>query len=356
MKQLFLTLLFMASTNLAFATTPYTIDQAKEDMHAGRYEATIDNLRGLVNQDQRNYEAWFLLGVAHVHEQQSHQAIEAFRQVIAIRPDLAEPHNNLAAVYNNLGDTNAAVSELEAALEKRPNYTVAEENLADLYVKLALQHYRNALTQSPNPIIEQRYARLVKVRNPMPTEKDAEADTPSQPAATTAVVQKDSPAKAKKSKPIDVTATEPETAAIKPMKPFNASVIQAQPAPASVKTHPKQATITDVLDALEAWRVAWSKQNLESYFAAYANDFNPGSGFDSLSAWKEYKTRVIQNKKYIRVNLEQVEVTFNADKSAATIMMLQRFRSNSFTGDDLKKIRMIHTQHGWKIIDEASIT
>jgi len=341
MKQLFFTVLFMVSANFSYAETSFSIKQAKEDMQAGRYEATIENLRELVDQEQRNYEAWFMLGVAHVHEQQSHQAIEAFRQVIAIRPDLAEPHNNLAAVYNNLGDTNAAVAELEAALEKRPNYTVAEENLADLYVKLALQHYHNALTQSPNPIIEQRYARLVKVRNPMPTaqETQAESNTPEMSTKPTAMASENAEA-------VAVTKTEP----------LNATDAQKPVAEAPVAPSPKEPTITDVLDALESWRRAWAGQNLEAYFATYAEDFDPGSRFDSLETWKNYKTRVIENKKYIKVQLEQVEVTFNADKSATTIMLLQRFRSNSYNGDDFKKIRMVHTPQGWKITHEASIT
>ncbi|MCF6208331.1 MAG: tetratricopeptide repeat protein, partial [Ghiorsea sp.] len=165
-----ITLLMFSSPALA-----YDVTQAKADLKQGHYTTAIEQLRTLAKTDASNYEAWFLFGVAHVHQQQFHQAIEAFRQVITLRPDLAEPHNNLAAVYNNLGDTKAAVQELEIALEKRPNYTIAEENLADLYIKLALQHYRNTLKTSPNPVIEQRYARLVQVRNPMPDHASIQA-------------------------------------------------------------------------------------------------------------------------------------------------------------------------------------
>jgi len=185
MKYLFAFLMLLFCNQPAWA---YNVAQAKADLKQGRYAETTEQLRQLVKTDTGNYEAWFLFGVALVHEQQYHQAIEAFRQVIALRPDLAEPHNNLAAVYNNLGDTKAAVRELEIALEKRPDYAIAEENLADLYVKLALQHYRHALKTAPNPVIEQRYARLIQVRNPIPetvqhTDTKTESTPPSPDAA-----------------------------------------------------------------------------------------------------------------------------------------------------------------------------
>ena len=122
----------------AWADNENGLEQAKQAMQAGHYAQALKTLESLVKQEPNNYEAWFLFGVAQVHEQQDHQAIEAFKHVIELRPNLAEPHNNLAAVYNNLGDTQAAIRELETALKKRPNYAVAEENLADLHIKLAL--------------------------------------------------------------------------------------------------------------------------------------------------------------------------------------------------------------------------
>jgi len=362
MKKIFFLCLFICTTNSSLAISADALSQAKEDMHLNRYQAVLNNLRELVNQEQDNYEAWFLFGVAHVHEGQHSQAIEAFRQVIALRPELAEPHNNLAAVYSDLGDTKAAVRELEVALEKRPNYIVAEENLADLYIKLALQHYRNTLKQSANPIIEERYARLIQVRNPM--EIGSHTASPSVEAAhmeSTALAPK--PVNAEPSIPqpkhipseleptheaIEPTPHAPSKPIITQDKPTN-----AEPVTPTIVIHQEQS-ITGVLDALEIWRKAWSAQNINAYFSAYADDYKPEKRFGSIDAWKAYKTRVTANKKFIQVNFEQVEVNMHDDKRA-TVMFLQRFRSNSYNGDDLKRITLKYTAAGWKIVSEASV-
>ena len=348
-----LILLLMLSSP-AFA---YDVTQAKADLKQGRYTDAIEQLRTLVKNDADNYEAWFLFGVAHVHEQQFHQAIEAFRQVINLRPDLAEPHNNLAAVYNNLGDTKAAVKELEIALEKRPNYTIAEENLADLYIKLALQHYRNTLKTSPNPVIEQRYARLVQVRNPMPDNVSSPAaknmPVPEQPMVEQKATEKAATQHTEKQamQPHILTpavAQKPQTTQPKTEQP------QVKKDQATVMPTVADQSITGVLDALEAWREAWSAQNLDAYFSAYADDYQPDARFDSLDAWKAYKKRVISNKSFIRIELDQVEVNMQ-DKTTATVKLLQRFHSNTYNGKDFKKITFKYTPQGWRIIAEATV-
>ncbi len=348
-----LILLLMLSSP-AFA---YDVTQAKADLKQGRYTDAIEQLRTLVKNDADNYEAWFLFGVAHVHEQQFHQAIEAFRQVINLRPDLAEPHNNLAAVYNNLGDTKAAVKELEIALEKRPNYTIAEENLADLYIKLALQHYRNTLKTSPNPVIEQRYARLVQVRNPMPDNVSSPAaknmPVPEQPMVEQKATEKAATQHTEKQamQPHILTpavAQKPQTTQPKTEQP------QVKKDQATVMPTVADQSITGVLDALEAWREAWSAQNLDAYFSAYADGYQPDARFDSLDAWKAYKKRVISNKSFIRIELDQVEVNMQ-DKNKATVKLLQRFHSNTYNGKDFKKITFKYTPQGWRIITEATV-
>lgn len=334
MKQLLFILIFSMFTYISPAAA-YNVEQAKEDLKLERYTTAIESLRTLVEQEEDNYEAWFLFGVAHVHEQQYHQAIEAFRQVIALRPDLAEPHNNLAAVYNSLDDTKSAVRELEIALKKRPNYTIAEENLADLYVKLALQHYRNSLKNAPNPLVEQRYARLMKVRNPV-------FEAKSTPAKDIAIAPTTKPVAQQKPTPAPKT-TESQTAS------------NQNPIPVQAKLPQVEKSITGVLDALEAWKAAWSSQNLQAYFAAYAKNYQPDARFASKAAWEAYKTRVIQNKTFIRIGLEQVEVSMANHNKTADIKLLQRFHSNTYNGNDFKKITFKYTPQGWKITHEASI-
>ncbi len=325
---------------LATQTWAYSVEQAKADLKQGRYAESANQLRQLVKEDASNYEAWFLFGVSLVHEHQYHQAIEAFRQVIALRPDLAEPHNNLAAVYNNLGDTQAAVRELEIALDKRPNYTIAEENLADLYIKLALKHYRNVLKTSSNPVLEQRYARLIQVRNPMDSKQPETPATPSKAASTPP-----EPTPQPLSKPSPKPAPQPTKAQVVSQP----TIITPKPA------EPVAQSIEAVLDALEAWREAWASQNLDAYFASYSPQFQPPARFANRAAWEAYKKRVIGNKRFIRIAFEQVEVNLSDDKNTAIVKLLQRFQSDTYNGQDFKKISFVYTPQGWKIVAEESV-
>ena len=65
-------------------------------------------------------------------------------------PELPEPHNNLAVLYARQGRALEALASLNKAIAARPDYTVAQENVGDLYLSLALQAYQRA-RQTPAP-------------------------------------------------------------------------------------------------------------------------------------------------------------------------------------------------------------
>ncbi len=159
--------MFLSVVGVSYASNQTVLSKASLDMKAGHYSVALKGLRQLVRGDKNNDQAWFLLGVAYTHERYYHQAIEAFRQVITLRPNMAEPHNNLAAIYSALGDPKTASHELEQALAKRPDLVKTEKNLADLYVKLALKHYRDSLKKVQDPVMRQRYIRLLNVLGPI---------------------------------------------------------------------------------------------------------------------------------------------------------------------------------------------
>ncbi|MDX8396083.1 MAG: tetratricopeptide repeat protein, partial [Mariprofundaceae bacterium] len=104
-----------------FASASEIPAQTKTDMQAGRDAAASIALQSLIKQNPRDYQAWFLFGVAQAKQKHFHQAIEAFQRVIELKPELAEPHNNLAVIYNELNDLKTAIKELEQSLKKLPN-------------------------------------------------------------------------------------------------------------------------------------------------------------------------------------------------------------------------------------------
>ena len=74
----------------------------------------------------------------------SSDAIEWLESLTLEFPELPEPHNNLAALYARQGRIQEALESLNKALQSRPDYAVALENLGDLHLMQALQAYRRA--------------------------------------------------------------------------------------------------------------------------------------------------------------------------------------------------------------------
>jgi len=109
-----------------------------------------------------------------------------------------------------------------------------------------------------------------------------------------------------------------------------------------------------VLQAVEAWRVAWSNRDLDAYFSAYADDYDVTDRFASMDAWKTYKRWVIGKRSAIQVRLELIKVHhISADQ--VRVEFLQHFRADSYQSDDLKALTLRRSGDGWKIIREESM-
>ena len=81
---------------------------------------------------------------------QTEKALDELEALTREFPELPEPHNNLAVIYARQGRLQEALASLQRAVQARPDYAVALENLGDLYLGLALHAYEQA-RQSPSP-------------------------------------------------------------------------------------------------------------------------------------------------------------------------------------------------------------
>lgn len=86
----------------------------------------------------------FLRAVMLTELKRTAEAIEALNQLITDFPDLPEPYNNLAVLYAAQGRLDGARDLLETALRHDPGYAVAQENLGDVFVRLAQRAYERA--------------------------------------------------------------------------------------------------------------------------------------------------------------------------------------------------------------------
>jgi Flp pilus assembly protein TadD len=89
-------------------------------------------------------EMRFLQGVMLADSQRLAEAMAVFVELTIDHPEMAEPHNNLAALYAAKGDYEQARQALTQAIRANPDYATAHENLGDVYVVLASQAYSRA--------------------------------------------------------------------------------------------------------------------------------------------------------------------------------------------------------------------
>lgn len=302
-KPICLTLLLMFSPSFAVAKdSAGTLAKAEQLIAQGDNDAAVITLQKLVTHSPEDFHAWFVLGMTQAKLQHLDDAIISFNKVIQLQPTLAEPHNNLAVIFNLKGDLRAAVKQLEASLDLNPDYVVAHENIGDLYVKLAAQSYKKALANGESGDLRARYERLLYLRG-----DDSESAAP-------------------------ITTQQP-TEAVAPPK---AESVQQQ-----------------ITAAIKVWQKAWSNKDVDGYFNAYAKDFDPGEKFATVSDWRRYKRWAISKKRYIKISIDGLKIkplTENLVKATFN----QHFRSNNYSSDDRKEVVFKRTANGWKLINEAA--
>ena len=93
----------------------------------------------------RDPQMRFLKGVIQSETGKAADAVETFTKITEDYPELAEPYNNLAALYAGQSQFDKARAALEMAIRINPDYAIAHENLGDIHARLAGQSYSRAL-------------------------------------------------------------------------------------------------------------------------------------------------------------------------------------------------------------------
>ena len=124
----------------------------------------------------------FLQGVMLTDSGRAVEATAVFLKLTQDHPQLAEPHNNLAALQAAAGDFGRARLSLEQALRANPDYATAHENLGDVLAMLASQAYRRAAQLDPGSTTLQTKLALVRE---LFTPKTGMASTPKPNDSTT---------------------------------------------------------------------------------------------------------------------------------------------------------------------------
>ena len=159
----FLTLaLALAPCRAVHAALADELSEVTRLHHAGQSQAALERADRFLAGKPKDAQMRFLKSVVLADSGKSTEAALLLLQLAQDFPELAEPHNNLAALHAAAGDYGKARAELEESVRLNPGYATAQENLGDVYAMLAAEAYARAQRVEPGNIGLPRKLELVR--------------------------------------------------------------------------------------------------------------------------------------------------------------------------------------------------
>ncbi|MDR0440374.1 MAG: tetratricopeptide repeat protein, partial [Candidatus Accumulibacter sp.] len=122
-----------------------TLADIQGSMKKGDLPQALKEVDRYIASQPRDAQGPFTKGLILSEMGRSQEAIAVFTGLTENFPELPEPYNNLAVLYAQERQYDKARSALEMAIRTHPSYSIAHENLGDVYAKLASQAYNKAL-------------------------------------------------------------------------------------------------------------------------------------------------------------------------------------------------------------------
>ena len=128
--------------------------QTRELIELGKYEAANAVIIAQLNEKPRDAQWRYLeallkaeMGLSMKNKEILDNAVFLFERLSEEFPELPEPYNNLAVLYDKMGEEQKAIRSLKLAILNNPDYALAYENLADLYLFLARETYLEGISK-----------------------------------------------------------------------------------------------------------------------------------------------------------------------------------------------------------------
>ncbi len=276
----------------------------------------------------KDAQARFLKGLILTSQHKTNDAIGIFLSLTEDYPELPEPYNNLAVLYAGLGQYDKAKVALEMAIRNHPNYATAQENLGDIYAKMASQAYERALQLDRNNATTQ--TKLALINDLFPKNKPSAAIVSAAKPQAAAPGTAPAPSKAVTAVPESASSTKP--AIIKKPAPNNSA---------------------EVLKTLHEWAEVWSSQNTRKYLDFYALDFKTPNG-ENRDQWENESKARISTPKYIEINVSNEKVSF-PDENHASVTFHQSYRSDYLNTSFDKIMLLVKSNNKWLIQEERAV-
>lgn len=134
----------LSAMPLAAIAASGSLEQAQSMWLQGQQSQALQVLRAALQTDPNDARLRFALAGMQMEMNQTGEAELGLLSLTQDHPELADPFNNLAVIRAARGDLAGARDALEQALRLQPDHAPALENLGDVLVRLAVQHYERA--------------------------------------------------------------------------------------------------------------------------------------------------------------------------------------------------------------------
>jgi tetratricopeptide (TPR) repeat protein len=345
----------------AQAAGAQTLADVQGLMKKGDMPQALREVDRYIASQPRDAQGPFTKGLILSEMGRSQDAITVFTGLTENFPELPEPYNNLAVLYAQERQYDKAREALEMAIRTHPSYSIAHENLGDVYAKLASQAYGKALQIDSSNKATQTKLSMIRELISVSGQHN---------------VQQVAAAKAGKSAPVKVAAAEPVPApvAAPAVKPEAASPPAGVPAappspptaaadkpaveapPAAAKPGAKDAPAAAVDEAkseiagiIRDWAGAWSRKDVKAYLSFYAGDFQTPKGM-TRRQWEAERRQRIDRPGRLRITVDDVRVSVSG--ATATARFRQRYASATFNSTAGKILVFVKSGDRWLIRQE----
>jgi cytochrome c-type biogenesis protein CcmH/NrfG len=132
---------------------PASAPPARDSME---FASQIQTLKEIVKKDPKNLPAWVELGNLYFDSHRPEEAIEAYRQYLAIKPDNPDVRTDMGIMYRKLGQFDKALEEFRKAAQSDPKHVNSLYNIGIVLlhdkqdIKGAIQTWEEYLKVDPN--------------------------------------------------------------------------------------------------------------------------------------------------------------------------------------------------------------
>jgi len=134
----------------------------------------IQTLKEIVKKDPKNLSAWVELGNLYFDMDQPKEAIEAYSQYLAVKPDNPDVRTDMGIMYRKLGQFDKALEEFRKAAQSDPKHVNSRYNIGLVLlhdkqdIKDAIKAWEEYLKVDPNSERAQRIRAQIEKMKTMP--------------------------------------------------------------------------------------------------------------------------------------------------------------------------------------------